>query len=44
MSDHEHGSMDVTDQKSTYTGFLKLGKWTAYVCIGILVFLAITST
>jgi hypothetical protein len=44
MSDHEHGSMDIYDQEKTYHSFLKLGRWTAYICIGILVFLAITST
>jgi len=36
--------MDVTDQEKTYDGFLKLGRWTAYISIGIVVFLAITST
>lgn len=44
MSDHEHGSMDVIEQERTYDGFLKLGKWTGIICIGILVFLAITGT
>lgn len=44
MSDHEHGAMDVIEQEKTYDGFLKLGKWTGIICIGILVFLAITST
>lgn len=44
MSDHKHGSMEIADQVKTYDGFLKLGKWTAYITIGIVVFLAITST
>ncbi|MCK4860535.1 MAG: aa3-type cytochrome c oxidase subunit IV [Rhodobacteraceae bacterium] len=44
MSDHEHGSMDVYDQEKTYNGFLKLGKWTAIICIAIVAFLALTST
>ncbi|MBL4872536.1 MAG: aa3-type cytochrome c oxidase subunit IV [Rhodobacteraceae bacterium] len=44
MSDHQHGSMDIVVQEKTYHGFLKLGKWTAIITIGILVFLAITST
>ncbi|MEO1919175.1 MAG: aa3-type cytochrome c oxidase subunit IV [Paracoccaceae bacterium] len=44
MSDHEHGSMDVQVQEKTYGGFLKLGTWTGIICIGVLVFLAITST
>lgn len=44
MSDHEYGTMDVHEQERTYDGFLKLGKWTSIICIGILVFLAITGT
>lgn len=44
MSNHEHGTMDVTEQEKTYDGFLKLGKWVTIICIAILVFLAITST
>ncbi len=44
MSDYEHGSMDIVDQEKTYHSFLKLGKWTTYICIGVVVFLAIVGT
>jgi hypothetical protein len=44
MSDHKHGSMDVIEQEKTYHSFLKLGKWTGIICIGILVFLAAVGT
>ncbi len=44
MSDYEHGSMDIVDQEKTYVGFLKLGKWTSILCIGVVVFLAIIGT
>lgn len=44
MSDHEHGSMDIYDQEKTYASFLKLGKWTAIICIAIVAFLAIIGT
>ncbi|OUS07163.1 cytochrome C oxidase subunit IV [Rhodobacterales bacterium 52_120_T64] len=44
MSEYEHGSMDIEVQEKTYSGFLMLGKWTSIICIGILVFLAITGT
>ena len=44
MSEHKHGSMDIYDQEKTYNSFLKLGKATMYICIGILVFLAIFFT
>lgn len=41
MSEHIHGSMSTYDHEKTYKGFLKLGKATAIICIGVLVFLAI---
>lgn len=41
MSAHEHGKMDVSEQNKTYAGFIKLGIWLIYVCIGIAVFLAV---
>lgn len=44
MSEYKHGSMDTYEQEKTYKGFLKLGRITAYICIGILVFLMIYST
>ena len=44
MSNHQHGSMDIHEQEKTYASFLKLGKWTAIICIAIVVFLAITGT
>lgn len=44
MSDHTHGSMDITEQEKTFSGFIKLGKWTIGICVAILVFLAIFTT
>jgi len=44
MSDYKLGSMDVYDQEKTYNGFLKLGRIVGYICIGIVVFLAIVGT
>lgn len=41
MSDHVHGSMDTEEQEKTFDGFVKLGRISLYVCIGILVFLAV---
>lgn len=34
--EHEHGTMDTTDQEKTFDGFVKI---TTYSVIGILVFL-----
>lgn len=41
MSEYSHGSMDTQEQEKTYAGFIKLGRISLYVCIGILVFLAV---
>lgn len=34
--EHEHGTMDYSDQEKTYNGFIK---FTTYTVVGILVFL-----
>lgn len=44
MSAHEHGTMKINAQEKTFSGFLKLGKWSGIICIVILVFLALSST
>ena len=41
MSEHTHGSMDVSNQEKTFAGFIKGGIWLGVISIGILVFLAI---
>ncbi len=41
MADHEYGKMDIHEQEKTYHGFLKLGRISLYICLGILVFLAV---
>lgn len=41
MSDFVHGSMDTQEQEKTFHGFVKLGRISLYICIGILVFLAV---
>ena len=42
--DHEHGSMDTTEQEKTFAGFVTFTKWVVIVIIGILLFLAIFRT
>ena len=42
--DHEHGSMDTTEQEKTFAGFVTFTKWVVIVIISILLFLAIFRT
>lgn len=41
MAEHEHGTMDTTDQERTFDGFIKMSVRVAIFSIGVLVFLAI---
>lgn len=41
MSDYQHGEMETQEQEKTYHGFLKLGRISLYICLGILIFLAV---
>ncbi|WP_209424398.1 aa3-type cytochrome c oxidase subunit IV [Pararhodobacter sp. SW119] len=44
MAEHEHGSMDTTEQEKTFAGFLRASAWVAGVSIGILLFLALANS
>ena len=44
MAEHEHGTMDTTDQERTFDGFIKMSVRVAIFSIGVLVFLAIFSS
>lgn len=41
MSDHEHGSMDITEQERAFAGFVKFWIWVFGFSFAILLFLAI---
>ena len=41
MAEYHHGEMDIQEQEKTYHGFLKVGRISLYICIGILIFLAV---
>ncbi|MEX0283039.1 MAG: aa3-type cytochrome c oxidase subunit IV [Paracoccaceae bacterium] len=41
MSDHKHGSMDITAQEQAYAGFIRASTIVATVSIVILILLAI---
>jgi len=44
MAEHEHGSMDVTEQERTFVGFIKWSVWVLVLVAIILIFMAITQT
>ena len=41
MAGHTHGGMDISEQKRTFSGFIKAGIWLASIIVVILIFLAI---
>ena len=41
MSEHKHGSQDITEQEKAFEGFMKGSIIVGAVAIGVLVFLAI---
>ena len=43
MSDHEHGSMDTSEQQKTFEGFLSFSTKTAIYCILALVVVALVN-
>lgn len=40
MAEHEHGSMDITDQEKTFNGFMSFATRTTVVILVILVLMA----
>jgi len=44
MAEHEHGSMDTTEQERMFNGFLKAASYVGVVTALILIFLAIVGT
>jgi len=41
MAEHKIGTMDITEQKKTFHGFVKVTEFAIIVCILIVVFLAV---
>lgn len=44
QQEHEHGSMDITDQQKTFDGFVVFGIRATIVILIVLIFLAIFRT
>lgn len=38
-TNHEHGSMDISDQEKTFAAFIKYSTWVAVVAIATLIFM-----
>ena len=41
MAEHTPGTMDITEQKRTFHGFVVWTMRTVYICIAVLIFLAL---
>ncbi len=44
MGEYKHGSMDCTEQRKMFAGFIKIAAWVAAITAVILIFLAIVGT
>ncbi|KCV80798.1 aa3 type cytochrome c oxidase subunit IV [Actibacterium atlanticum] len=44
MSEHKHGSMDITEQEKTFAGFMRLSAYVAAGSIGVLIFMALVNS
>ncbi|MEM7060903.1 MAG: aa3-type cytochrome c oxidase subunit IV [Pseudomonadota bacterium] len=42
--EHEHGSMDVTEQERVFVGFIRWSAWVLVLVAIILLFMAVTQT
>ena len=43
ITEHKHGSMDITQQKQTFAGFIRFSTWVAIISIVVLIFMALTN-
>lgn len=41
MAEHQHGSMDITEQEKTFDGFVRWSVRVAAFSIGVIIFLAV---
>lgn len=44
ITPHKGGTMDITQQKRTFTGFIKFASWVGILAILVLVFLALANS
>lgn len=43
ITNHEHGSMDITTHQKTFAGFIRVAAWVGVIAILILIFMALTN-
>lgn len=42
-TEHQIGTMDITEQQKTFVGFIKFATWTAILSILVLIFMALVN-
>lgn len=43
VTEHKHGTMDITEQQKTFGGFIKAVTWVSIISIVVLIFMALTN-
>ena len=43
-TDHKIGTMDITEQKKTFAGFIRFATWVAILSILVLIFMALVNS
>ncbi len=43
VTEHQVGTMDITEQQRTFAGFIKFATWTAILSILVLIFMALVN-
>lgn len=44
VSEHQHGSMDITEHKKTFAGFIKMATWVVILSLAVLIFMALANS
>ncbi|MDO5647685.1 aa3-type cytochrome c oxidase subunit IV [Paracoccus sp. (in: a-proteobacteria)] len=44
VTEHKHGSMDISEHQRTYAGFIRGAVWVSVLSIAVLVFLALANS
>ncbi|ATQ54934.1 aa3-type cytochrome c oxidase subunit IV [Paracoccus yeei] len=44
VTEHKHGSMDISDHQKTFAGFIRVSTWVVGLSIAVLIFLALANS
>lgn len=44
ITEHKVGTMDITEQQRTFSGFIKFATWVAVLSILVLIFMALVNS